>query len=427
MVLCFLLSVLAATPTLSLAGEEADWPQWRGPNRDGHAAPQELLGEWPETGPAPRWEFQQAGRGYSSVAVADGLLYTMGSRGGACFALCIDVETGETVWESEVSRASTDDDYMHGWGGGPRSTPTVDGDQVFVLTDIGVLASLGRNDGDLQWKIDLVNDLGGSIPRWGYSESVLVDGDRVVVTPGGEKFLMAVDRNRGEPVWHSRGFDEGAQYVSVIKGTVGSVSFYLTAAPSGLVAFDTETGQLLFRDESTGNPTAVIPTPILEGDLIYHTSAYDAGNVLLRLRPAAAGGIDVERVYHEHGKTMMNHHGGVVLVDGTIFGFSKSDGGTWMAQDLESGKVLWTEGIGRNSSGSISYADGRLYCYNDRDGTVILVEPSRDGWQSRGTLALPRETQLSRDKGAIWAHPVIAGQTLFVRDQDLLFAYDLAR
>src|SRR6056297_1971025 len=187
-------SLSLSTSQLLVAGE-ADWPQWRGPQRDGHAAPQDVMSQWPEDGPPLKWEFQQAGRGYSSVAVVDDQLFTMGSRAGVCFALCVDTATGETLWETEISRASTDDDYVHGWGGGPRSTPTVDGDQVFVLSDIGVVAALDRSGGDLIWKVDLVEDHGGSIPKWGYSESVLVDDKRIVVTPGGDPFLIAVHRD----------------------------------------------------------------------------------------------------------------------------------------------------------------------------------------------------------------------------------------
>ena len=116
-----------------------------------------------------------------------------------------------------------------------------------------------------------------------------------------------------------------------------------------------------------------------------------------------------------------------VLVNGTIFGFSKANGGVWMAQDLESGKVLWEEKIRPNKSGAICYADERLYCYNDKDGTVFLVEPSRSGWQQKGMLTLPKQTEIPREKGAIWAHPVVANQALIIRDQDLIYAYDLSQ
>ncbi|MEM9369373.1 MAG: polyvinylalcohol dehydrogenase, partial [Planctomycetota bacterium] len=147
----------------------------------------------------------------------------------------------------------------------------------------------------------------------------------------------------------------------------------------------------------------------------------------LSLSPNGVGGIEADQVYHLDGKTMMNHHGGVVLIDGVIYGFTKANGGAWMAQELDSGDTLWEERLRPNKSGSIAYADGRLYCYNDKDGSLILVQPSRESWQPRGKLTLPRQTDLPRDRGAIWAHPVIANQTLFIRDQDLIFAYDIAR
>ena len=406
--------------------EQADWPQWRGPNRDGHAAPQKLMKSWPDGGPNVRWSFEDAGVGYSTVAVVDGKLYTLGASGEKCFALCLDMKDGSVVWKRDFSRASTSDDYNHGWGGGPRSTPTVDGEQVFVLSDIGVLASLNRKTGEQQWSIDLVRDHGGKIPVWGYSDSPLVDGQRVVVTPGESKFLLAVDRNNGKEVWRSQDVEGPAQYVSVMKGRVGDSDFYVTANKSGVVAFDPADGKKLFANPSTGNNVAVIPTPILAQDTLYHTSAYGAGNTRLDLSSEGQGSVKAEQAYHLTGKSMENHHGGVVLVDETIFGFTKANGGSWMAQDLATGETLWDERIRPNKSGSISYADGRLYCYNDKDGTVYLAEPSREGWKPRGSLKIPRQTEIPRDRGAIWAHPIVADQTLIIRDQDLIYAFDIA-
>ncbi len=406
-------------------GGDADWPQWRGPNRDGHAAPQDLMKSWPEGGPDQAWEFNQAGRGYSTLAIFDGRIYTLGSSEGECFAICINAKDGSEHWRTTISRASVSEDYNHGWGGGPRSTPTIDGDQVFVLSDIGILASLDRTSGDVQWKTDLVNDHEGKIPVWGYSDSPLVDGDRVVVTPGESNFLLAVDRKTGNRVWASKGVTQGAQYVSIMKGTVGSVSYYVTASKQGLFAFDTESGEQLFSDTSTGNTVAVIPTPIVDGDRLYHTSDYGAGNTLLKLTSEGPGDLTADSVYHLADKTMRNHHGGVVLVDETIYGFSKANGGVWMAQDLTSGETLWEEKLRPNRSGSICFADGHLYCYNDTDGTLCLVEATREGWIEKGKLKLPRQTELPRDKGAIWAHPVIADGKLLIRDQDLIFAYEI--
>lgn len=420
---CFA-SLILLPMTVATAGD-TDWPQWRGTDRNGHAAPQTLLNSWPDGGPKLKWESDRAGRGYSTVAVVDGRIYTLGSDDEKCFAVCMHASDGKELWRTEVSRASTSDDYNHGWGGGPRSTPTVDGDQVFALTDVGIIAALSKSDGQLQWSVDLVAEHNGRIPSWGYSESPLVDEDRIVVTPGGSKFMIALDRMTGDPVWKSRGFKAPAQYVSIMKGIVGSTAYYVTASKPGMIAFDAQSGDQVFADSATGNGVAVVATPIIDGDRLYHTSNYGAGNTLLKLSSAEQGSVTAEPVYHLTGKTMHSHHGGVVLVDGVIYGFTKANGGAWMAQDLMSGQTLWEERIRPNRSGSICYADGHLYCYNDEDGSVYLVDASREGWNASGKLAIPQQTKLPRDKGAIWAHPIVADGMLIIRDQDLIFAYDL--
>lgn len=417
--------MIALLPGLSIAAD-ADWPQWRGPNRDGRAAPQKLLQSWPSDGPKVSWSADSLGTGYSAVSVVGDQVFTMGSKDGQSKVICLSLADGETVWEQAFGRAGTDDDYNAGWGAGQRGTPTVDGDQIFVLSDIGTVAALDRSSGNVQWSVELVGDHGGKIPTWGYSESPLVDGDRVVVTPGGSDFMIALDRKTGEKVWSSKGVDAPAQYVSVMKGTVGSTTFYTTASKPGIYAFDVQSGEKLFDDPATGNGTAVIPTPIVSGDLLYYTSAYGGGNTLLKL-DASGSGLTAESVYALKTKTMENHHGGVVLDKGVIYGFTKQSRGNWMAQDLQSGETLWQEQINKNKSGSICFADNRLYCYNDKDGTVILAKPSRDGWEPQGQLELPTQTKLPRDRGAIWAHPVVANGKLFIRDQDLLYAFDVAR
>ncbi|WP_184309727.1 PQQ-binding-like beta-propeller repeat protein [Aporhodopirellula rubra] len=426
----FSIGCAACVVVLTLApchADPTDWPQWRGPQRDGHAAPQMLAQSWEQKAPRLKWEADNVGIGYSSMSIVDGRLYTMGADEKNCFTACYESNSGKRVWKTNIARAGVGGDYNRGWGGGPRSTPTVDGDQVFVLSDIGVVAALTRDTGDLIWKVDLVADLGGGIPKWGYSESVLIDGERVVVTAGGSKFMVALDRQTGELIWNSEGTDAKAHYVSTMKGSFAGTPYYVTAAEIGVVAFDCQTGKKLFENALSGNGTATIPTPLLIGsDRIYHTSAYGAGNVLLKLT-GGSDAINAEVVYLETGKSMENHHGGVVLVDGVIYGFTKANGGNWMAQDLATGETLWQEKIRGNKSGSIAYADGRLYCYNDGDGSVILVQPERNEWKPAGQIKLPHETELPRDRGAIWAHPVIANQTLFIRDQDLMFAFDISR
>ena len=406
--------------------DQTDWPQWRGPNRDGIAAPQALLKAWPAAGPKIKWEFRDAGEGYSAFSIRDQSLYTMGAREDGCYVMNIDTSSGELIWQTRISRDSTAEDYAHGWGGGPRSTPTIDGDFIYALSDVGVLACLTADKGEPVWSVDFVTAYKGSIPKWGFSESVLIDGDRVVATPGGTIFMVGFDKRTGEEVWKSEGHDNSAQYVSPIRHAIGDVAFYVTANKSGLVAFDTETGKLLFQNSATGNDVAVIPTPIAHEDYLYHTSGYGGGSVLLKLSAGENRTVDARQLYHETTQSMQNHHGGVVLVDGVIYGATKSGGGGWMAQDFLTGEPIWMERMRPNRSGSIAYADGLLYCYNDEEATVWLVEPSREGFKKVGELKLPETTKIERGNGAIWAHPVIADGTLYLRDQELIFAFDIA-
>lgn len=422
-------AVAAAVFSLPFAacsfGDTTDWPQWNGPLRDGHAAGQKLLEKWPEGGPKLLWTFKNAGSGYSSSSIANGSLYSIGASGSDCNVFSLDTKTGEQLWSQKIDRASVDGDYLHGWGGGPRSAPTVHNGKVYALSDLGTLAALDAKSGKIDWSVNLVTEFGGKVPKWGYSESPLIDGDRVIVTPGGTNFLVGLDINTGKKIFSSDSIDAPAHYVSVVKSNFQGKPVYVTASQPGLLGIDAISGKKLFENAATGNPTAVIPTPIVSGDMVYHTSAYGAGNALVRVEADGAG-LSAKQIYHEKAKSMENHHGGVVLLDGVIYGFSKADGGVWMAQDLESGKVLWSQKVGRNASGSIALADGLLYCYSDKEGKCILAEPNRDGWKPRGEFALPEQTSSDRGKGAIWAHPVIANQKLFIRDQELIYAYDLA-
>jgi outer membrane protein assembly factor BamB len=372
------------------------------------------------------WEFNDAGAGYSAFSIEDGRLYTMGAREEKCFAMCLSAADGSLIWEREISVAGTSEDYLTRWGGGPRSTPTIDGDHIYVLSDMGVVACLNKQSGAEVWKKDLVKEYNAAIPKWGYSASVLIDGQRALVAPGGDPFLVGLDKKTGEEIYRTDGVDTGAEYVSPMKMMLGDKPLYVMASTPGLLVFDAESGAAVYQAPETGNRTAVIPTPVIHNDLVYHTSAYGAGNALYRLSNNG-GSIEGELVYYNGTKSMENHHGGVVLVDGVIYGFSKINRGQWMAQDLESGETLWNEKLGSNTSGSIAYADGRLYCYGDKDATIHLVKPSREGLEVVGSMTLPEQTSMDRGAGAIWAHPVIAGQKLYLRDQNLIYAFDIAR
>ncbi len=418
------LSLLLGSGSLgTVMGVEGDWPQWRGPDRDGRAAPQKLLDTWPADGPKLAWSFLDAGAGFSSIAVADGQLFTLGKIGNRTVAICLDANTGKKIWEQDFADAEVGKTYSTGWGDGPRSTPTIDGDRIYCLADLGTFACLDRATGKVLWTRDFVKEFGGKVPQWGYSESVLIDGDKVIATPGGPNFLVGFNKMTGEKVWESKNSYE-AQYASILKGNFEGIPAYVTAAKPGLIAVHAETGEELFVNSKTGNQTAVIPTPIISGNRIYHSSGYGAGNVAVDVKREGDTLVATE-VFAASRQSMENHHGGFVLHDGTIFGFSRAMRGVWMAQDLKTGEVLWHKKVGSAASGSIAFADGNLYCYDDADGTCYLAKASKTGWEPVGQVKLPEQTAIDRGRGAIWSHPVVAANKLFIRDLDKLFAFEI--
>ena len=418
---------VAATACVSFvhaqqSAPKSSWPQWGGHNRDHKSLETGLKQEWPEAGPAVAWKFTDAGLGYSSLAVVNGKGYTLGTIDGKNVAICINASTGELVWKTPIADAVPSNDYLQGWGGGPRSTPTVVGDRIVVLDDGGTLASLEAATGRVQWQVNIKSEFGGQLPKWGYSDSPLVDGDRVVVCPGGKEFLVALNLETGKKIFGSSGFEAAPHYVSVMKHSVRGIDSYISAADRGMVAFSAKDGSFMWRNDSSGNGTATIPTPIIDGNFVYHTSDYGTGCVLVEVT-AANGKLTAKEVYAN--KNMQNHHGGVVLHNDCIFGLKK--GGGFVCQDFRSGEVKWTERLSGDGSASIAFADGRLYVYGEGTGTCYLIEPSKEKWTIRGKLNLPEQTKIERQQGKIWAHPVIAEGKLYLRDLDLIYAFDIKK
>ncbi|QDU63743.1 outer membrane biogenesis protein BamB [Planctomycetes bacterium Pan216] len=402
-------------PTSQAADQDA-WPQWRGINRDGISLETDLLSEWPEGGPKLVWSNSGLGMGYSGPSVRDDRLFILGTADDKTACMGLDIKSNKILWTTPIGEI-----YVNGWGDGPRSTPTIDGDKVYALSGEGNLNCLSAVDGKVVWTKSLVEDFGGSIPKWGYSESPLVDGDVIYCTPGGTNFMVALDKKSGETIWKSTGFDTGAQYSSIIKATVGKVTMGLTMSKEGLVAINLEDGKYLWNFEKTANSVAVIPTPVFHDNYVYSTSGYGTGSGLVKVVPKGST-VEDEEVYFN--KVMKNHHGGVVLWQGHIYGHSDKVG--WICQDFLTGELVWRE---RNalSKGSIAYADGNLYCYGQEEGKCFLVEASPEGWKPRGNFEIPIKTSFDRKKGRIWTHPVIADGKLYLRDQEHLFCYDIRK
>ncbi|MEM9185428.1 MAG: PQQ-binding-like beta-propeller repeat protein [Planctomycetota bacterium] len=402
-----------------------DWPQWLGPNRDTSSRETGLLRSWPEGGPPRAWLFRDCGKGYSGPAVVGGVLYILGSHDGTASLLAIDTATGAEQWRRPLA-----EEFTNGWGDGPRSTPCVDGNRVYAMTSGGTLACV-TTAGRLVWSVAM-QDLGGETPTWGYAESPLVDGRLVLCTPGGgQGAIAALDKQTGGVVWQTTGVTGNAHYSSVVPATILGVRQFVQLLPARLVGVAADDGRLLWEYPWT-KPTAAIPTPLVDGNRVYATSGYGTGCACVEIAPSgssadngAAGGDGQEFVANEvyRNKNLKNKHGGVILLDGCVYGHSNPGG--WTCQDFETGEVVWKErrAVGM---GALGYADGMLYLLDKDTGDVALVEPSPEGYQERGRFTLEPQTEIRKPRGRIWVHPVVAGGKLYLRDQDLLFCFDVA-
>ncbi len=292
-----------------------DWPQWQGPERTNVSRETGLLQSWPAEGPRQLWLSKEVGLGYSGIAVVSDTLYTMGMRGEDEYLIALNAADGTEKWSLLMGPR-----LSNNWGDGPRGTPTVDGGQVFALSGVGSLVCADAADGSLVWRVEM-KDLGGRVPGWGYTESVLVDGDRVLCTPGGKGgAVAALNRATGEAVWQSEGYTEGAQYSSIIPIDHAGKHQFVQLFMNHLVGFDAADGAVLWKSDFPGK-TAVIPTPIFHAGHVYITSGYGVGCKLVKL-----DGLEAVDVYEN--KLMKHHQGGVVLLAGKLYGYS--DGPGWL-------------------------------------------------------------------------------------------------
>jgi len=389
----------------------ADWPQWRGPHRDGISPDTGLLTEWPSDGPPLVWKATGVGHGFSSISISGSKIFTMGDSPERSFIYALDLN-GKVLWSAKVGRPV-------GGGGHPgtRCTPAVDGDLVFGLGQFGDLVCVEAATGKEHWRKNLNQDFGGKMMSgWGNSESPLVDGDKVLCTPGGsEGTIVALNKKTGDVIWQSKEFKDSAAYSSIIAAEIGGVRQYVQLTGGSVAGVAVEDGHLLWRAQRQGQ-TAVVPTPIFHDNYVYVTSGYGVGCNLFKISKSGTE-FSTEQVYAN--RDMQNHHGGVVLVGEHVYGHSDSRG--WTCQELKSGEVVWAEKQ-KLGKGSIAYADGHLYLRAENQGTVVLIEATPKGYIEKGRFQPPDRSQ--RD---IWAHPVVFGGKLYLRDQDVLLCYDVKK
>ena len=412
---------------LCTTGALADsWPQWRGQNRDGKSSETGLLQSWPEGGPPLAWRSDGLGGGFSSVAVAGGRIYTLGDQGDAQYAIAVRRIDGAIVWKTKIGPAWKDK-YL-----GPRSTPTVDGGHVYVVGTEGDVFCLRARTGEVRWSRNLPKDFGGTMMKaqgtyeWKFSESPLIDGDRIIVTPGAkDATIVALDKNSGEEIWRAaipdlgeRGAD-GAGYSSVVVSEAGGIRQYVQFVGRGVIGVEAETGRFLWGYNTVANDVANIATPLIDGNLVFASSGYGTGSALIELG-GTDDGITAKEVYFLDAETMQNHHGGLILHDGFVYTGTGHNKGFPLSVKLADGEVAWgkirNEGQG---SAAVSYADGRLY-FRYQDGLMVLVEATPEGYREHGSFMIPEVDSPS------WAHPVIAGGKLYLREQDNLFCYDIS-
>lgn len=408
----------SATKVDQAAIKAQGWPQWRGPNRDGVSQETGLLASWPEEGPALLWKVDGMGKGMASLAVSGGRIFTLGQVDKAAKLIAVSEKDGKPLWTADVG------------GGNPNCTPTVDGDRVYALGRDGDLVCCEAATGDRIWHKSLASDFGGKMMSgWGYSESPLVDGDRLIVTPGAEDAqIAALDKKTGAIVWKSpapaswggeRGKD-GAGYSSIVVSTGAGVKQYVQLTGRGLISVAADDGRVLWTYNRVANGTANIPTPIVDGDHIFCSSGYGTGAALLKL---AKNGNDVkaDEVYFLKAGDFENHHGGMIRIGKYIFGGHGHNNGFPMCLDMLTGDRKWEKGRGAGTgSAAVLYADGHLY-FRYEDGEMALIKADPEKYE------LVSHFKLASVKGKSWPHPVIVDGKLFIRDQETLLCYDIKK
>jgi outer membrane protein assembly factor BamB len=458
--------LIAAVVMITTGSGLADWPQLRGQNRDGKSAETGLLKEWPNDGPPLAWKIDKLGGGYSAPSIVDGRIFGMSNRGEDEVVWALSEKDGSEIWVTRLGpafaqRASQGRE-------GPACTPTVDGERLYVEGLDGNVACLQVEDGKIVWQLSMTDDFGGRVPRWSYRESPLVDGDKVIFTPGSaDATLVALDKLTGKTIWKAQvpsgsdagsagpggrpassggapggadrgrgrpggrgggpgrggfgGGSGGAAYSSAIAFDFDGVRQYVQLTSRALISVAASDGKFLWQYDKPSNRFGIIcSTPIYHDGMVFASSAYGAGGGLVKLSKDANGGVKAEEVYAT--TDMQNHHGGMILLDGYLYGASGgNEGGALVCLDFQTGKVMWDqrESVGRRAKGSVTLADGRLY-YRMEDGTVVLIEPSPKQYIEHGRFEQP-----DRSRAPAWAYPVIANGKLYISDQDVLLCYDV--
>jgi outer membrane protein assembly factor BamB len=395
-------ALLVWSPLTPVQAGEADWPAWRGVNRDGKSPDQGLLKAWPEEGPQLLWRVDFLGKGYSNLAVVDGTIYATGDVDDKLVLFAFDLE-GNVRWKKEVDDAWT---RSHP---GSRSTPTIDNGNLYLLSGNGVIACFDAATGELKWSRN-AKEFGGRSGGWGYAESVLIHENMAIFKPGGENCIVALDKTTGETIWQSTGFKAGPEYSSCLLVEFEGRPLIVTGTRSGIVCVDARDGSLHWSNPWCANNTANCPTPAYADGYIFWSNGYGKGGICLKLR------LEGDKVTADElwtTKDLVCHHGGYIIEDGYIYG---NHSGGWTCLKLDTGEQMWFErAVGK---GSLCYADGMLFLFGERGGKAGLATFSPEGLELKGTVEV-------EGSGPSWAHPVVIGGRLYLRYAENLYCFDV--
>ena len=393
--------LLLSAAYAALGQGAANWPQWRGPNRDGISKETGLLKQWPAEGPPLVWKTSGAGNGYSSFSIANGKLYTMGLRGDREFVVAFDLATGKEAWATAHGSKFSNDR-----GDGPRGTPTIDGDRLYALGGNGDLSALDVRTGKVVWSKNVLREFGGSNITWGISESPLVLGDKVLVNAGARgASIVALNKANGSVIWKSQNDEPG--YSSAVPLELNGTTQVVFFTAERAVGLDVRDGKLLWEYGRPSNNVANVATPIVRANRVFISSDYGTGGGVVEIKPDNK----TQEIYFT--KDMRNHHSSSVLIGDHLYGFSSS---ILTAMKFDTGEIAWRDrSVGK---GSLVFADGHLYCLSEQ-GVVGLVEASPTGYKEKGRF------RIQQGSLPTWAHPVVAGGRLYLRDQDTIYAYDV--
>lgn len=414
----FLLSLLNVP---SLRG--AEWPRFHGPNADNLSTETGLLSSWPQNGPRLLWKCDRIGTGvsgYSSVVISDGLLFTSGNREEtsgeearlfSC-VYCIDIQNGSILWTYDNGPAWNETRNFPG----TRSTPTLDGDYVYDESPLGELVCLEKKTGKKIWSRNILADFKGKTINWALAESVLIDDERLICSPGGEEAsVVALEKRTGKLLWKTPATGRVASYATPYLFEHAGQKLLAVMDQKGLNVIEAETGKPHFYDpfENEFDINAAMPQ-YLPGHLLL-PCGYKKGAKLLKLHRDETGKLKPEELWNQ--KFLDSQHGATVVLDGYLYGANFN--GTWFCVRISDGEILWkNHGIGK---GACTYADGLFYAMDEASGKVCLFQADPKGYKEISRFDLPNEGE-----GNFWAHPVICGKRLYLRHGVNLYCYDIA-